>query len=239
MCRTALRVVGAAMLLAIAGSGMARAQTNAQSAAQDLALHSEGYRVIVSLERRRLWVIDRADTLLEARVAVGKGTTLHYGGQTWEFDTPRGMRTVLAKERDPEWIPPDWYYIETAQKEGLAVRWLSADRPVPLGDGRTLTVRDGVAGVIGADGVFRELLRDEHIVFDETLWIPPMGSRNRHVPGVLGAYRLALGDGIGFHGTNDPASVGRKATHGCMRLNDADIAWLYDHVPVGTRVYIY
>lgn len=232
MCRTALRLVGAAMLLA---GGVGGAQSDPRTA----ALRSEGYRVIVSLERRRLWVVDRADTLLEARVAIGKGTALQYGDKTWSFDTPRGMRTVLAKERAPEWIPPDWYYIETAEREGLAVRWLSASRDAPLSDGRALAMRGGAAGVIGTDGVFRELPRDEHVVFDETLWIPPMESRNRHVPGVLGAFRLVLGDGIGFHGTNDPASVGRKATHGCMRLADADIAWLYAHVPVGTRVYIY
>ncbi|HVX38185.1 MAG TPA: L,D-transpeptidase [Gemmatimonadaceae bacterium] len=236
MGRTALRLLGAAMVLATAvASGVAGAQGDARAA----ALHSEGFRVIVSLERRRLWVVDRGDTLLAARVAVGKGTTLAYGGSAWSFDTPRGVRTVLAKERDPVWVAPDWSYIETAEREGLAVRWLAADRPVTLRDGRVLAMRDGAAGVVGLDGQFRALPLDEHIVFDDALWIPPMGSRNRRVPGVLGAYRLVLGDGIGFHGTNDPGSVGRKATHGCMRLDDADIAWLYEHVPVGTRVYIY
>jgi L,D-transpeptidase YbiS len=29
------------------------------------------------------------------------------------------------------------------------------------------------------------------------------------------------------------------ATHGCVRLRDDDIEWLYEHVPVGTKVYIY
>ena len=39
-------------------------------------------------------------------------------------------------------------------------------------------------------------------------------------------------DGYGIHGTNDPASVGKAASHGCIRLIDADIemvfAMLYD-----------
>ena len=48
-----------------------------------------------------------------------------------------------------------------------------------------------------------------------------------------------LGDGVGIHGTPDTASVGRAATHGCMRLHDADIAWLYEHIPTGTHVYVF
>ena len=40
-------------------------------------------------------------------------------------------------------------------------------------------------------------------------------------------------------GTPYKKSIGMAATHGCIRLNDEDIEWLYDHVPVGTKVYIY
>lgn len=31
---------------------------------------------------------------------------------------------------------------------------------------------------------------------------------------------------------------GRAATHGCMRLHDEDIEWMYLNVPVGTLVFI-
>ena len=34
-------------------------------------------------------------------------------------------------------------------------------------------------------------------------------------------------------------SIGKAATHGCMRLRDEDIEWLYQFVPVGTKIYIY
>jgi lipoprotein-anchoring transpeptidase ErfK/SrfK len=33
--------------------------------------------------------------------------------------------------------------------------------------------------------------------------------------------------------------VGRAVTHGCIRLADDDIAWLFRHIPVGTPVYVY
>lgn len=201
---------------------------------------SSPLRIYVSLDQRRLWVVTLdGDTLLAAPVAVGKGNVVSYAGRTWRFKTPKGVRTVIAKDADPVWIPPEWFYIEVAQEYGLAVRTLPATGPVPLADGTALTVRDDVAGIIGADSVFRELPLDEHIVFDGALFVPPLGSRNRQVKGELGRYRLDLGDGFYLHGTPHRTSVGRAATHGCLRLRDEDIEWLYEHVPVGTRVYIY
>jgi lipoprotein-anchoring transpeptidase ErfK/SrfK len=56
---------------------------------------------------------------------------------------------------------------------------------------------------------------------------------------VLGTYRLVLGDGYGIHGTDTPSSIGRSASHGCVRLRNEDIETLYRMVPVGTPVYIY
>jgi hypothetical protein len=101
-----------------------------------------------------------------------------------------------------------------------------------------LTMKDGLAGLM-QDGEFAALPTDEHIVFDNTLYEPPLGSQNRKVVGELGKYRLNMGDGFLLHGTPDKESIGMAATHGCVRMRDEDIEWLYDHVPVGTKVYIY
>ncbi len=47
------------------------------------------------------------------------------------------------------------------------------------------------------------------------------------------------GDGvIGLHGTNDPSSVGRDVSHGCIRLRNADITALTHLLPLGTPVRI-
>ncbi|MEZ0275237.1 MAG: L,D-transpeptidase family protein [Roseimicrobium sp.] len=43
---------------------------------------------------------------------------------------------------------------------------------------------------------------------------------------------------IYIHGTNDEGSIGRAASHGCVRLRNADVAQLYDLVDVGTDVWI-
>lgn len=43
---------------------------------------------------------------------------------------------------------------------------------------------------------------------------------------------------VGLHGTNDPSSVGRKATHGCLRMHNADIEKLIAILPLGTPIEI-
>lgn len=55
----------------------------------------------------------------------------------------------------------------------------------------------------------------------------------------LGKYALYLDSPlIRIHGTTVPASVGRRISHGCIRLLPNDIQFLFENVPVGTRVTI-
>jgi lipoprotein-anchoring transpeptidase ErfK/SrfK len=44
--------------------------------------------------------------------------------------------------------------------------------------------------------------------------------------------------GVGIHGTDEPASIGYSESHGCVRMQVPDAEWLFDHVDVGTTVYI-
>jgi hypothetical protein len=215
-----------------------RADSLAWARSRAVAAKAAGFRLVVSLQDRHLWAVIGRDTVLSAPVAVAKGTKLDFGKQEWKFDTPRGVRTVLGKEADPIWQPPEWLYAETALEYGLKLGHLSAGQPVKLSDGRKLTMKNNVAGIVD-HGDFAELPTDEHIVFDNTLFVPPMGSKNRKVEGELGKYRLLLGDGYLLHGTPYKESIGLAATHGCVRMRDEDIEWLYEHVPVGTKVYIY
>ncbi len=41
-----------------------------------------------------------------------------------------------------------------------------------------------------------------------------------------------------IHGTNKPAGVGLRSSHGCIRLYPEDIAQLFDTVPIGTQVRV-
>ncbi|MFO8085768.1 MAG: L,D-transpeptidase family protein [Desulfobacterales bacterium] len=54
----------------------------------------------------------------------------------------------------------------------------------------------------------------------------------------LGGYFMGIGDAYGIHGTNNPWSVGRLVTHGCIRLYPEDMESLYYAISVGTPVQI-
>jgi lipoprotein-anchoring transpeptidase ErfK/SrfK len=44
--------------------------------------------------------------------------------------------------------------------------------------------------------------------------------------------------GVGIHGTPDDASIGYSASHGCIRMHISDAEWLFNHVRIGTTVFI-
>jgi L,D-transpeptidase ErfK/SrfK len=55
----------------------------------------------------------------------------------------------------------------------------------------------------------------------------------------LGAFAMNLGwPSYLMHGTNKPAGVGMRASHGCIRLYPEDIATLFPQLPVGTKVTV-
>jgi hypothetical protein len=209
-------------------------------AARAVAERATGYRVVVDIGAHRLYVIDGSDTVRIAPVATASNTTLRYGGKTWRFQTPRGVRTVLAKDTEPTWTPPDWHYVEVATENGLALRHLERGQVIRLRDGTRLTTRGDEVGIIQpGETRFVPLVLDMHVVFDNTLFIPPQGTKHRSIPGELGHYRLKLGDGYQIHGTPFQKSIGTSASHGCIRMTDEDIEWMYRNVPVGTKVYLY
>ena len=69
--------------------------------------------------------------------------------------------------------------------------------------------------------------------------VPPPDSPLRKERGTMGKYALDLGDRVMIHGTNDPKSIGRKISHGCVRLPHSMLKVLWKEVPVGTPVYIF
>jgi hypothetical protein len=206
---------------------------------RELAEQAKEYRIVVSLFDRHLWVLDGDDTLRSAPAAVAMDSTLAFAGHVWKFDTPRGKRTVRGKSENPLWIPPDWHYAEVAKENHLALAKLPLKGSVKIANGRKLQVRNQQVGIIVPDSGWIALPLDEEVVFDDTLYMPPLGTKNRRIYGELGSYRLDLGDGYLIHGTPEESTVGDAVTHGCVRLKEEDISWLYANVPDGTSVYIY
>jgi lipoprotein-anchoring transpeptidase ErfK/SrfK len=44
--------------------------------------------------------------------------------------------------------------------------------------------------------------------------------------------------GVGIHGTPQDGSIGYSLSHGCIRMHIPQAEWLFDHVDIGTPVYI-
>jgi lipoprotein-anchoring transpeptidase ErfK/SrfK len=191
----------------------------------------------VSVTDRLLYVLAGPDTITRLPIGVVWERTLAHGNHSWSFRAPRGDWRVLRKLIDPVWTPPDWHYAEAARSHGLRLRRLPQGGLTLVSGGR-LEIRRNAVGIIFPGSAFAELPVDEHIVFDSTLFIPPVWTVNRRVSGTLGAYALDLGRGYLIHGTWDLTSIGEASTHGCIRVGDEDMRWLYEHVPVGARVTI-
>ena len=54
----------------------------------------------------------------------------------------------------------------------------------------------------------------------------------------LRARWIGFAGGVGFHGTDNPGSIGSAASHGCVRMYVRDVVRLYEWVHIGTPVYV-
>lgn len=188
-----------------------------------------GFVITVSTAENKVYARRNGDLVFEAVCSTGKNERLESGGRTMIFRTPIGRFRIREKEENPLWVPPDWHYIEEAQKRGLGV--------VRLRRGQSI----GGVYVSGKE-VFdggRPVSPDEVIVRGGAVVIPPVGTTARAVPDVLGTHRLNLGDGYALHGTQAVSQLGQSVSHGCVRLHNDDIARLYSMASVGDEVIIY
>jgi hypothetical protein len=198
--------------------------------------------IVVSMADHRLWYKQGKEVLFEAPVATGSGKELVGGdaGQ-WRFETPRGRLVVKGKDENPAWVPPDWHYVEQAHKKGLGIVHLAPGQTISTGDG-VITTQNGEVVRRSSNGTTTSLgggVEGHEIVANGNIVIPPYGTTARRYMGTLGTRRLELGDGYGIHGTDEPESIGRSVSHGCVRMLNGDIEKLYPMVAVGTPVYIY
>jgi lipoprotein-anchoring transpeptidase ErfK/SrfK len=77
-------------------------------------------------------------------------------------------------------------------------------------------------------------------------WYPPSSSwaqGQKPIPpgpgNPLGTRWMGLSaSGVGIHGTPDDSSIGYSASHGCIRMHIPDAEWLFNHVNIGTTVFI-
>ena len=114
-----------------------------------------------------------------------------------------------------------------------------------LGQGRA--VRYGVG--VGRDGFTWSGVQTISRKAEWPDWHPPaeMIARQPYLPrfmaggpgNPLGARAMYLGTSqYRIHGTNDPSTIGKFVSSGCIRLTNEDVADLFSRVDVGTRVVV-
>ena len=109
---------------------------------------------------------------------------------------------------------------------------------------RTFPVGIGRQGVNTPTGIFKitvklkdPVWRVPETIRKEDPELPPFVLPGPDNP--LGGYWLQLSvNGYGIHGTNRPYGIGRKVSHGCIRLYPEDIKILFNLVKPGTKVII-
>jgi lipoprotein-anchoring transpeptidase ErfK/SrfK len=161
-----------------------------------------------------------------------------YGSDDLELGVNFNQRTA-AMVQNPTEEPPGTIVIDTSSRHLYLVQPGGGAIQYGIGVGRQGFEWKGVARV----GRKSEWPR----------WIPPkeMLQRRPDLPeemdggleNPLGARALYLFQGskdtlFRIHGTNEPDSIGKAVSSGCIRMMNADVIDLYQRVGVGTRVVV-
>jgi LysM repeat protein len=91
-------------------------------------------------------------------------------------------------------------------------------------------------GKDGASPVGTFVVKNKQV--DPTYYGPEGVIRHDDPENPLGEHWIDIGDSFGIHGTNEPDSIGKAESKGCIRMKNEDVAELYDFLVVGSEVKI-
>lgn len=187
------------------------------------------------------YVVGSRETLMELarRAGIGYDNLIRANPGMDPWNPPPGTRLILPKSALPVPDMTPGITINLAELR-LYLIWEEATvrkvRIYPVGIGR-----EGWESPMGNFQV--------SVVIENPSWTPPASLRQEkpELPGVvapgpdnpLGSHWIGLtAQGVGIHGTNQPLGVGRRISHGCIRLYPEDILDLASRVSPGTPVRI-
>src|SRR5438552_5239082 len=161
-----------------------------------------------------------------------------------DADEP-GLVADDGYELEPEFKKQVVYYRSSEAPGTIIVA--TAERHLYLVQGNGRAIRYGIG--VGRDGFQWQGLVNITRKAEWPDWTPPpeMIARQPYLPrfmaggpgNPLGARAMYLGTTVyRIHGTNRPDTIGTKVSSGCFRLVNADVADLYERVPVGTKVVV-
>ena len=156
-----------------------------------------------------------------------------------------GLLADDSVELDPQWKKTAVLY-RTNEPPGTIIV-VTAERHLYLVQGNGRALRYGIG--VGREGFTWQGLVNITRKAEWPDWTPPpeMIARQPYLPrfmaggpgNPLGARAMYLGTTVyRIHGTNRPDTIGTAVSSGCFRLVNADVADLYERVPVGTKVII-
>ncbi|MEQ8834773.1 MAG: L,D-transpeptidase [Miltoncostaeaceae bacterium] len=106
---------------------------------------------------------------------------------------------------------------------------------------RTMPVGVGMASHPTPAGQFRVVNMERNPTWNppDSRWAEGIGPIPPGPENPLGTRWIGIDSpAIGIHGTPEPETVGRRSSHGCIRMYDRDARWLYNLVRIGTPVVI-
>lgn len=198
--------------------------------------------------RRRRWLRILAFTLLTLAVA----TTALAGYIVSKGGFYSQLATLPASEANKIEVKPQGVYVVVdthanrlrVYKDGQLLR----EAICSTGSGTVLRdPRNGKTWIFDTPYGERKVLRKTRDpiwykpdwAFIEEGQLPPKNPAERADDISLGKYGLYMGDGYIIHGTIFQSLLGRKLTHGCVRLGDDDLEFVFQNVPVGAPVFLY
>jgi lipoprotein-anchoring transpeptidase ErfK/SrfK len=99
---------------------------------------------------------------------------------------------------------------------------------------RTFSVAVGAVNSASPTGEFQIIARLKDPTYYHPGVVIPPGPDNPIGPRWIGLNKK----GFGIHGTNEPGSIGKAASHGCIRLRNRDVKEFFGLVSVGDIVKI-
>ncbi|MES0035942.1 L,D-transpeptidase [Mesorhizobium sp. M0046] len=182
-----------------------------------------------------------------------------YDPRSWTYD--RGRNVLVSPSAsgltaDGEIVPEESViprqvvtFSEAQPKGSIVINTKERRLYYMLGGGKALRYAVGV-GKEGLEWSSRDMISKKK---DWPDWRPPAEMRSReaskgrilpaHVAGgpnnPLGARALYIGNTLyRVHGTNQPWTVGRANSSGCIRMTNEDVIDLYDRVKVGAQIIV-
>ena len=182
--------------------------------------------------------------MLIAAVGLVLSTSQSHAQKRPDADEP-GLVADEGYELDPEYRKQVVYYRSSEAPGTIIIS--TAERHLYLVQGNGRAIRYGIG--VGRDGFQWQGLVNITRKAEWPDWTPPpeMIQRQPYLPrfmaggpgNPLGARAMYLGTTVyRIHGTNRPDTIGTAVSSGCFRLVNADVADLYERVPVGTKVII-